>query len=206
MTIAEWEAACQHTMDHGMFYKVPLPAVFLGYVETQRQTIAEAQRLETQRLADRQAYGFNAPAVSVPGKDRAWARLHVAMIEAGIPRPGHYDEAVEYCERCVTLDPDNAADWQAEADWWRQGAHGRPVLPSMHRIIVHGEDIADDVGNTCMCSWSEDRPCPNRAVWRLENTTNDGYSLMCTPHKEGFARFYPNALVRYRCLLDDPYA
>lgn len=49
----------------------------------------------------------------------------------------------------------------------------------------------------CMCLWREDLPCPNAAEWRVENTTNEGFSEMCGPHKEGFEALAPDALVRY---------
>ena len=52
----------------------------------------------------------------------------------------------------------------------------------------------------CMCSWREDLPCPNQATWRVENTTNEGFSDMCTPHKEDFAALWPEAFVRYVAL------
>jgi len=48
-----------------------------------------------------------------------------------------------------------------------------------------------------MALWDENLPCPNQAEWRVENTTNEGLSEMCTPHKEGFAALEPTALVRY---------
>jgi len=47
----------------------------------------------------------------------------------------------------------------------------------------------------CWALWREDLPCPNRPTWRIQNTTNAGYSLMCDVHKEGFATDYPHALV-----------
>jgi hypothetical protein len=55
----------------------------------------------------------------------------------------------------------------------------------------------------CWCWWRGDVPCPNRATWRVENLTNDGYSLMCGPHQEGFAAQFPTAAVRYIALAED---
>lgn len=49
----------------------------------------------------------------------------------------------------------------------------------------------------CWALWREDVPCPNPATWRVQNRTNDGYSLMCDVHKEGFATDYPSARVEY---------
>ena len=63
--------------------------------------------------------------------------------------------------------------------------------------VIHDDGGKDDAASLCLCYWRADLPCPNVAEWRVENMTNIGYSLMCTPHKEGFATLYPLALVRY---------
>jgi hypothetical protein len=49
----------------------------------------------------------------------------------------------------------------------------------------------------CWALWREDLPCPNVATWRVQNTTNAGYSLMCDVHKDGFMRAHPAAAVTY---------
>jgi len=49
----------------------------------------------------------------------------------------------------------------------------------------------------CWALWREDLPCPNVPMWRIQNTTNAGYSLVCDVHKEGFATAYPHARVVY---------
>jgi len=67
------------------------------------------------------------------------------------------------------------------------------------RVIPEAELPPDDV---CWCEWRLGVPCPNRAEWRVQNTTNDGYSLMCDPHMEGFAAQFPTAAVRYVALED----
>ena len=68
-------------------------------------------------------------------------------------------------------------------------------------IVVTEEDMLPDwrLGQ-CMALWRVDLPCPNRAEWRVENTTNVGWSDMCASHKEGFAALYPQAAVRYVAL------
>ena len=60
---------------------------------------------------------------------------------------------------------------------------------------VAWSDPHDDT--VCWAFWREDLPCLNRPTWRVQNTTNAGYSLMCEVHKEGFATDYPDALVVY---------
>src|SRR5207244_11204933 len=123
MTLEEWQDACAHVLATETFHKVPLPAVFLGLAQERRQIRREEERRE-QSLNSRQS-------VVHTSADDTWARLHVEMVMHGIPRPGHYDEAALACEHYASIDPDNAPDWLAEAAWWRDGAHGRPLLPSM---------------------------------------------------------------------------
>lgn len=55
----------------------------------------------------------------------------------------------------------------------------------------------------CWALWREDLPCPNRPCWRVQNSTNHGYSIMCDVHKEAFATDYPAAQVRYLSLEED---
>lgn len=39
--------------------------------------------------------------------------------------------------------------------------------------------------------------CPNVATYHVVNTTNQGDTYMCEPHKEAFMLAYPNAKVEY---------
>jgi hypothetical protein len=54
----------------------------------------------------------------------------------------------------------------------------------------------------CWAKWREDLPCPNRATYRVQNRANQGYSLMCDVHKDGFAHDYPFAAVQYLAIPD----
>jgi len=66
------------------------------------------------------------------------------------------------------------------------------------RVIDDDEESQDT--QRCLCYWLDGLRCPNAATWRVENLTNQGYSLMCTPHKEGFQHSHPGALVGYIAL------
>jgi len=131
VTIAEWRYACFAILERETFHKMPLPAVFLGVVEEMRQQDRTA-RAQQESLRTRQS-------VVHTSADDTWARLHVEMVMHGIPRLGHFDEAALRCEHYATIDPDNAPDWLAEAAWWRQGAPGRPLLPSMVAHVRDGD-------------------------------------------------------------------
>ena len=61
--------------------------------------------------------------------------------------------------------------------------------------------ITDEIyTGMCMSLWNPSLDCPNRATWHLMNTTNHGEAFMCDSHKEGFARAFPTADVRYERL------
>jgi len=123
MTLHEWQDACMGVMQSETFNKMPLPASFLAVVIEARQHLAESEW----RLESREPW----PELAHTSADYTWARLHVEMVQARIPRLGHLEDAAEACEHYATIDLDNAADWRAEAAWWRNGAHGRPLLPSI---------------------------------------------------------------------------
>ena len=49
-----------------------------------------------------------------------------------------------------------------------------------------------DTPHTGLCEslWRADLPCPNAAEFIIRNKSNDGYAVMCGPHKEGFFSQY----------------
>jgi hypothetical protein len=53
-------------------------------------------------------------------------------------------------------------------------------------VIAEAQLPADGL---CWCGWRADRPCPHRAEWRVQHTTNDG-------DRQGSAAPYPGALGR----------
>jgi hypothetical protein len=69
----------------------------------------------------------------------------------------------------------------------------------MNAMRVIPDDITMDE-TYCFALWREGLPCPNVAEWRISNLTNAGYSLMCTPHAEGFHAAYPDAAVQYSAI------
>ena len=74
----------------------------------------------------------------------------------------------------------------------------------MSATYVLSEDaMAQIPPHACWAQWRPGLPCPNRAVWRIENTTNPGYSRVCDPHKEAFADTWPEAAVRFVALAED---
>lgn len=44
----------------------------------------------------------------------------------------------------------------------------------------------------CESGWGRNK-CPNKAEYVLKNTTNDGYAIMCSQHKDGFFNAFPKA-------------
>ena len=52
----------------------------------------------------------------------------------------------------------------------------------------------------CWAEWTPDVPCPNRAVWVVQNLDNDGYTRLCGLHKDAFAALEPEAAVAYVAL------
>ncbi len=108
-----------------------------------------------------------------------------------------------HCTLCGWTDTGAVADLEQAKDnavAHLQAEHVRPEtwLGRLGETIRVPPTLGPDFqAGQCMCLWREDLPCPNRATWRVENTTNAGFSEMCTPHKEGFAILEPTALVRY---------
>lgn len=58
----------------------------------------------------------------------------------------------------------------------------------------------------CQSLWRPDVPCPNAIEFILMSTTNNGYALMCGPHKEGFLAAYPNLALRVEPWRGDEHA
>lgn len=69
-----------------------------------------------------------------------------------------------------------------------EGAEDGPeerMMPQIH--VSKGSDAVRPTTGTCESSWGSNS-CPNAAEFILKVTTNNGFAIMCGPHKDGYIR------------------